>query len=282
MDLDPLDLTTVSAALAARGVSPAGRLSVVARTGSTSTDLRALAVGPEAWPDGSVLVTDNQVDGRGRAGRSWVTPPGSALTFSVLLRPGVPVERLGWVPLIGGLAVVQALSGLGLAPVLKWPNDVLLPAVTAVPGWGAYRKVAGLLGDLVVEGEPAVVLGIGVNVHQAADELPVPSATSVRLAGLRLGRAELLAAVLDRLFVLMDQWRADGGVATGAIAESCAAACMTIGRTVRVAAPGGEVVEGLAVGLAEDGALLVDSAGRRRAVLAGDVTLRDADGSPAV
>lgn len=282
MDSDTLDLTSVSAALAARGVRPTGRLLVVERTGSTSTDLRALAVGEDPWPDGSVLVTDDQVAGRGRAGRTWVTPAGTALTFSVLLRPGVPVERLGWAPLIGGLAVVQALSGLGLAPVIKWPNDVLLPAATAVPGWGTFRKVAGLLGDLVVEGEPAVVLGIGVNVHQAADELPVPSATSLTLAGRPVPRAELLAAVLDRLFALTDQWRADDGTATGGIAQSCAAACMTIGRQVEVRRPGGEVVSGVAIGLAEDGALLVDSGGRIRAVHAGDVTLREVGDGPAV
>lgn len=277
MHTDPLDLAACSAALAARGVALAGRLHVVASTGSTSTDLRALAVREAAWPDGSVLVTDDQVGGRGRAGRTWTTPPGRALTFSVLLRPGVPVERLGWVPLLGGLAVVQALAGLGLAPVLKWPNDVLLPAPTVVPGWGAFRKVAGLLGDLVVEGETAVVLGIGINVHQAADELPVPSATSLVLAGRPVARAELLASVLERLLDLTDRWRADEGTATGPVAQACAAACVTIGRRVQVRGPGGDVVDGVATGLAEDGALLVESGGRTRAVHAGDVTLRPAE-----
>jgi len=277
MDTDILDLATCSAALAKRGVAPGGRLCVVASTGSTSTDLRALAVGPDPWPDGSVLVTDDQVGGRGRAGRTWTTPPGRALTFSVLLRPGVPVDRLGWAPLLGGLAVVQALSGLGLAPVLKWPNDVLLPAATPVPGWGAFRKVAGLLGDLVVEGEPAVVLGIGINVHQSLEELPVASATSLALAGRPVARAVLLAAVLERLLDVTQRWRAGGGATAGALAQACAAACVTIGRPVQVRGPAGDLVDGFAVGLAEDGALLVESGGRTRAVHAGDVTLRAAE-----
>ncbi len=274
MDTDILDLAACSAARAAQGLVPRGRLRVVDRTGSTSSDLRALAVGEDPWPDGSVLVTDHQLGGRGRAGRTWTTSRGRALTFSVLLRPGVPVERLGWAPLLGGLAVVQALSGLGHAATLKWPNDVLLPAGTELAGWGRFRKVAGVLGDLVVEGEPAVVLGIGINVHQSADELPVPSATSLALSGRAVPRAELLAAVLERLFSLTDRWRAADGVTAGPLAEACAAACTTIGRPVQVHGPGGEVVLGVAVGLAEDGALLVEAEGRTRSVHAGDVTLR--------
>lgn len=267
----------VAAALAAGGLG--GRLSsvrVVERTGSTSTDLVAAA--RDGAPDRSVLVADHQAAGRGRAGRAWETPPGVALTVSVLLRPGVPPHTLGWLPLIGGLAVVRALAGVGVEAVLKWPNDVLLPDVgeTDVPGWGRDRKVAGVLGDVVpaAPGEPiAAVLGIGVNVAQARGAMPVPSATSLAAQGCVVERADLLARLLAALADLDDAWRAaDGDAVAADIAAECAAVCATLGSPVRVLWPGGEVLEGRALSLGEDGALRVaDASGRVHAVLAGDV-----------
>lgn len=267
----------VAAALAAGGLG--GRLAgvqVVARAGSTSTDL--LAAAREGAPDRTVLVADHQVSGRGRAGRTWETPAGSALTFSVLLRPPVPAHALGWLPLIGGLAVVRALAGVGVEAVLKWPNDVLLPDAGPddVLGWGRDRKVAGVLGDLLpgAQGEPAAaVVGIGVNVGQALAVLPVPSATSLAAQGVVVDRADLLARVLGALVDLDDAWRAAQGDAVAAdLAAECAAVCSTLGAPVRVLRPGGEVLEGVAASLGEDGALrVVDAAGTVHAVLAGDV-----------
>ncbi len=267
----------VAAALAAgRLGGRLGGVRVVERTGSTSTDLVAAA--RAGAPDRSVLVADHQDAGRGRAGRTWQTPPGQALTMSVLLRPEVPPHALGWVSLIGGLAVVRALAGLGVEAVLKWPNDVLLPGVGAqdLPGWGHDRKVAGVLGDVLPfgPGEPlAAVLGIGVNVGQPPGALPVPTATSLAAEGVEVERADLLARVLSALADLDDAWRASGGDAVEAeIAAECAAVCATLGSPVRVLWPGGEVLEGLAVSLGDDGALRVaDGSGRVHLVLAGDV-----------
>lgn len=267
----------VAAALAAGRLG--GRLAgvrVVERTGSTSTDLVAAA--REGAPDRSVLVADHQAAGRGRAGRAWETPPGQALTVSVLLRPGVPSHALGWLPLIGGMAVVRALAGLGVESVLKWPNDVLLPGVglADVPGWGRDRKIAGVLGDVVpgtAVPAAAAVLGIGVNVGQPRDALPVPWATSLAAEGVEVERADLLTRVLAALADLDDAWRAaDGDAVEADIAAECAAVCATLGQPVRVLWPGGEVLEGTAVSLGDDGALRVaDAVGRVHAVLAGDV-----------
>jgi BirA family biotin operon repressor/biotin-[acetyl-CoA-carboxylase] ligase len=273
-----------------------GRVEVVAGTGSTSTDLvRAVAADPGAWPDRSVLVTDHQQAGRGRAGRTWTTPQGAALTFSVLLRPGVRLERFGWVPLLAGVAVVRALADLGVTASVKWPNDVLVsaPDGTALAGWGVQRKVAGVLSELVTTPTgPGVVVGIGVNVSQTADELPVPSATSLRLVGegqagrtagdeLAAGdvdRTSLLASLMSHLVHLDDAWRAGDA----AVTALCVAACGTIGAAVQVELPGGGHVEGVASGLSAEGALeLVDVEGRTVTVLAGDVHhLRPAPGAP--
>ena len=297
----PLETSAVEEALAR--IPGLGRAVVVARTASTSTDLvKEATADPAAWPDRSVLVADHQAAGRGRAGRTWTTPPRAALTVSVLLRPAVPVGRFGWVPLLAGLAVVQALRDVaGVTAVLKWPNDVLVEMREAgdLPGWGRYRKVAGVLGELVTSPGAAVVVGIGVNVSQRAAELPVPSATSLALVAAAGGehtvqdgtvpdgrvsdgtvpdgtvpdRTALLAAIVGRLVTLDGRWRAAGGdaVASG-LAQECSLACATIGSVVQVELPGGGVLEGTAQSLSPDGALeVLDSAGRIRTVLAGDV-----------
>jgi BirA family biotin operon repressor/biotin-[acetyl-CoA-carboxylase] ligase len=263
----PLTADAVAAALAAQGL--AGRLGpvrVVERTGSTSTDLVAAA--REGAPDRAVLVADHQDAGRGRAGRGWQTPAGTALTVSVLLRPQVDVHAFGWLALMGGLAVVRALAGLGCEAVIKWPNDVLLPGVGAedLDGWRRDRKVAGVLGDVVTgpDPAPAAVLGIGVNVAQGAADLPVPHATSLAAQGLAVAREDLLARLLVALCDLDDAWRAaDGDAVAAGIAAQCAAVCATLGAPVRVLR---------AVVTERDGALrVVDDSGGAHVVLAGDV-----------
>lgn len=288
---DRLDAADLAARLAAL---PLGRVEVVDRVASTSTELaRAAAEDPAAWPDRSVLVADHQEAGRGRAGRTWSTPRGVALTVSVLLRPApgeVPVEALGWVPLIGGLAAARAVRDLGAPAVLKWPNDVLLPAAPGepdVPGWGPFRKVVGVLADVVpgggvapatgvvtgAGGAPgvAVVLGIGVNVAQSADQLPVPSATSLALAGVSVTRADVLVGLLARWVEADAAWRAAGGVGP---VEDWSRLAVTLGRAVRVALPGGGELTGTAVALEPDGALRVAHDGGTSVVRAGDVSLR--------
>ncbi|MCL3862432.1 biotin--[acetyl-CoA-carboxylase] ligase [Actinotalea sp. K2] len=289
-DPDPSSRPPLDPALAVRGVRAAlqavtghdldSRVEVVGRTASTSSDLvRAVSADPAGWPHLSVLVADHQAAGRGRAGRSWDTPAGVALTVSVLLRPReVPVERFGWVPLLAGLAVVRAVEQTtGLRPGLKWPNDVLAESVDGVvlPGWGTRRKLAGVLGDLVVTDDgPAVVVGIGVNVSQSADELPVPSATSLAQVAPRVPTREaLLGSLVGHLARVVVPWQeARGDAVAAGLAERCAAICTTLGEPVRVELPGGDVLDGTASGIAADGALEVtEASGRVRTVHAGDV-----------
>ena len=133
-------------------------------------------VARRAWS----MLAEHQTAGRGRLDRSWVTPPRSALTFSVLLRPTVPAAAWPWLPLLTGHAVSTALRTAGFDASVKWPNDVLLPVD------GEDRKVAGILVERVeTPTGPAAVVGIGINVGMTADELPVPEATSLALAGER-------------------------------------------------------------------------------------------------
>ncbi|GIG28664.1 biotin--[acetyl-CoA-carboxylase] ligase [Cellulomonas marina] len=263
-----------------RLLAPAGplaRLEVVPRAGSTNAELvAAVRRDPAAWPAPAVLVADHQEAGRGRAGRTWTTPPRAALTASVLLRPGVPAVRRGWAPLLVGLAAVRALRGAaGVPAALKWPNDLLLPAAAGdardLDGWGRWRKVGGVLTEAV---DDAVVAGVGVNVDQVADELPVPWATSLAVAGApHADREGLLVALVTALGEVGERWRdADGDAAAAGLAAEVADTCATLGQDVRVDAPGGMVVEGRAESLGDDGSLLVRvTGGELHPVLAGDV-----------
>ncbi|WP_221934867.1 biotin--[acetyl-CoA-carboxylase] ligase [Georgenia yuyongxinii] len=279
---------------------PFTRVVRVVRTGSTNTDLReAVTADPGAWPHLSVLVAQTQDAGRGRAGRGWDTAPGTALTASVLLRPRVPPGRLPWLTLLAGLAVQRATAELtGVRTGLKWPNDVLVLDVgEEVDGWGTDRKVAGILAEALPAAGPhaagphaatshagaghagslAVVLGTGVNVAQTRDQLPVPWATSLRLAAdarvTTPGAEELLSGVGRHLADLLTRWEAAAGDARAAgLAEDVARVCVTLGRSVRAELPGGIEVTGTATALDNDGHLLLRTPeGAERTVRAGDV-----------
>lgn len=268
----PLRPDALAAALTG-GDDPAWRaVEVVPRTGSTNTDLADRARDGE--PAGLVLVTDDQVAGRGRLAREWTVPPRSSIAVSVLLAPTAPAARWGWLPLLAGVAVVRTLTRVaGLPAVLKWPNDVLVP----VPGGPleAY-KVCGILAEAVQApgGGQAVVLGAGINVSQSAEELPVPQATSLRLAGAATtDRDPLLRAYLRELAIAYRRWdAADGDPRASGLGAAYREACSTIGRRVEVCLPAGPAFTGAAEGVDDDGRLLVrDDTGADRAFVAGDV-----------
>lgn len=262
---------------------PLGRLEVVERAESTNTELAAaLTREPDAWRGVGMVVADHQAGGRGRAGRSWQTPPRAALTLSISVWPTAQDQRsIGWLPLLTGLGAVRALRATaGVDAGLKWPNDLLVLGAAAtegdaLEGWGTDRKVGGVLSELVpTAAGPAAVLGIGINVSQTADELPVPSATSLALAGAKdLDREVLVVALVTALAELKARWSTAGGdaVASG-LADEVQAVCRTLGRRVCVALPGGGELVGTARRLDGAGALVVrDDAGTERTVLAGDV-----------
>ena len=193
---------------------------MVAETTSTNADLLADA----GAPDRTALVAELQTAGRGRLDRGWTSPSARGLTFSVLLRPGVPMMLWGWLPLLAGVALHEAVSAVTAIPAeLKWPNDLM-----ARPEVGG-GKLAGILAQSTGD---AVVIGIGINVSTGADELPVETATSFALCGAtELDRTTLLIAILGRLDARVAQW-----VDVGGDAEACGLAavyrdlCATLGQ----------------------------------------------------
>jgi BirA family biotin operon repressor/biotin-[acetyl-CoA-carboxylase] ligase len=234
------------------------RVSVVDETVSTNADVAAAARAGE--PEGFVLVAEQQTSGRGRLDRQWDSPPRAGLTFSALLRPSLDPAQLGLLPLIAGLATVEALISVGrVEATLKWPNDVL------VDGF----KVGGLLVELAGGG---AVVGIGLNVSTREDELPVPTATSLLLCGGVTDREPLLKEVLRSLARRYSAWSPTGD--PGSVLPAYRERCETIGREVELELPGGDKVRGTAIDVDDSGRLVVDEAesGQQRAFLVGDVT----------
>ncbi|CUR57087.1 BirA, biotin-(Acetyl-CoA-carboxylase) ligase [metagenome] len=231
---------------------------VLEETGSTNAVLaeRARQGGAQ-----QVLVTEHQTAGRGRLDRTWVTPDRAALTFSVLLRPEVDASRWPWLPLLVGEAVRAALAVHEVELSVKWPNDVLIGEL----------KVAGILLERVDGSSgPAAVVGVGINVSTAREELPVDTATSL---GIELSsapdRTGVLLAVLAELHRSYAEWSADGS--DEFLRAAYVRHCSTIGRQVRVDLPGGSAVHGTARDVDARGRLVVESPAGTTVVGAGDV-----------
>lgn len=248
------------------------RLEILDHAASTNDELVARSA---ERSDFSVLVTNDQRAGRGRLGREWTAPRGTALATSILLRPSLPageplgLEHFSWLPLLAGVAMARAVTtvipdGAGTVGV-KWPNDVQIGGL----------KVAGVLGELLPLGD-GVVLGVGLNIGMTREQLPVPTATSLLLAGAH--EDGLVDAVLHRYLLTLKQLYTDF-VRLGADAEASGAfeqfvdVCVTLGQQVRVHLPGGDSLVGIATGIDKQGRLIVrtSSDGNSLAVAAGDV-----------
>jgi BirA family biotin operon repressor/biotin-[acetyl-CoA-carboxylase] ligase len=228
---------------------------------SPSTNAEASAAARESVPEGLIVVAESQTAGRGRRDRAWTTPPRAGLTFSVLLRPTFPAAGWSWLPLLAGLAVATRLRTLSEVDVgLKWPNDVLV----------GERKLGGILTEVVGTG---VVVGIGLNISLRPDELPVPAATSLAIEGSAMvDRDPVLRAVLREIERRYDDLtRAAGDAQACGLAADYRELCATLGRHVRVELPGPRVIDGRAVDIDAAGRLVLDVAGGRETVSAGDV-----------
>lgn len=248
-------------------------------TGSTNTDLMQA----DKVADGTVLLANEQLAGKGRLGRHWVSPAGSQLIFSVLILPD-SLDHLGTLPLAAGLAVTDSVEGA----VLKWPNDVHIDG----------KKLCGILAEAGPVGEAfksapktevskaevakaevskaevnkaeinktevapktqaanppsaRVVVGMGINVTLTREELPIEAATSLALEGLDTDRTELAITVLKNLHRRINQWEQQDPQ----LMADYRKVCSSIGQEVRLEAPTGDVT-GTVEGVADDGRINV-------------------------
>lgn len=230
-----------------------------------STNTRAVALARAGAPEGLVVVAEEQTAGRGRIGRRWHAPPGSALLVSLLFRPPLQPTQAQRVTMVCSLAAVRAVMEVcGLPAHIKWPNDIVL----------ADAKLGGLLTELGVGAGALeyVVVGIGLNVNLDVAQLPdlIAPATSLSAElGRPVSRRDLLISFLRHTDDLYGRLR--GGWSPR---EAWRDALATLGREVTAGTPE-ETIRGVAEDVDDDGALLVRTAdGALRRVLAGDVTLR--------
>ncbi|KRC60491.1 hypothetical protein ASE14_05600 [Agromyces sp. Root81] len=286
--------------------------------GSTNDELREAASGSDAaeWGHGAALVTDNQTRGRGRLGRVWLAPTGKTLAISVLLRPGLaggpafPPDAYGWIPLIAGAAMTEAVqravephlqataaavagSEPGDGPPAAAPRrrrrgprpeeterpdesggvDVELkwPNDVLVSGY----KICGILSELLPD-SGAVIVGAGLNLTLDEHDLPTLTSTSLLLVtGEQPDADAVLADYLGTFLELFDAFARSGGDAEASgIAARVTALCGTIGGDVRVELPGDRELLGRAERLDGDGRLVVIDRenGEPWSVAAGDVT----------
>lgn len=242
------------------------RLDVVESTGSTNADLLARhSAGQDITA--TVLVAEHQSAGRGRHGRSWATPARSQIAFSLGVDvTGLPSAAWGWLPLLTGVAVVDAVGATtGIEAGLKWPNDVLV----------ADSKLAGILAE-VASPDPVIVVGLGLNVTLTAPEIgeaaPGARATSLLMLGsTMLDRSALLGSILAELTARIDRWRISDGPDRRLI-EDYRARSLTLGTQVRALLPGDREILGTATDLDELGRLHIDTGSQTVAVSAGDIS----------
>jgi BirA family biotin operon repressor/biotin-[acetyl-CoA-carboxylase] ligase len=221
---------------------------------SSTQDLaRSAAIG--GADQGWTVITDLQLEGRGRRGRPWIAPRGTALLFSTILQP--PVDVLALLPLLAALSVAGGIEvATGVVPELKWPNDVLFHG----------HKLAGIL--LEHPGGAAVVLGVGVNVNQVAADLPEGATSLLAEVGHSLDREALLAAILNDLANAYDRADREG---VDWIVPGWRSRSSMLRKPVAFQRDGA-TIRGIAEDLGADGALLVRlEDGTRVSVIAGEV-----------
>jgi len=217
--------------------------------------------------EGVVIFAEAQTKGRGRQGRTWVSPAGKGLWFSILLRPRASLQAATQLTVAAATALLRAVEAqTGVAASIKWPNDLL----------AGGRKLAGILTEISAEagGSQGAVVGIGLNVNITAPEFPAElreRVTSLKIeTGRDINRGDLAVAILgelDRDYGKIQEGRFEE------IAEEWRERCGTIGREVRIRA-GGRIIAGRAESLDSEGALLVRTRhGLLERVLSGDVEL---------
>jgi len=251
---------------------PYAALDVVTSTGSTNADL--LSAADDGAADRTVLLAEEQTAGRGRRSRQWVSPAGTGVYLSVLVRPAnVPPARLGTLGMVAGLALMHAaVQTAGVDAVLKWPNDLLI---------GDDRtKAAGVLSEVASDsgGGQAVVVGIGLNVTPLPDGIEpgaggLPAGSFADVGAKTTDRTAIAASFL-RAFVEMEAaWRLnDGDVERSGVLTGYREACGTIGQRVRAELPDGSSITGVAVDIDAGGQLMIKlDDGTTKSISAADV-----------
>ena len=234
-----------------------------------STNTRAKELAAQGAPHGTVLIADHQTGGRGRLGRSFLSPAGTGIYLSVILRPGCPPMELMHLTCAAAVAMCDAVErAVGFRPGIKWTNDLVYQG----------RKLAGILTELSIAPGGLVdyaVVGVGINCCQRPEDFPEElraMAGSLAMAtGKPIDRAQVAAAMIDAL-CRMDQQLLTGN---DALLDRYRASCVTLGKDVSLLKADGSVRYGRALDIDGDGALVVRfSDGSLETVNSGEISVR--------
>ena len=258
--IDPTHLKTCLGTMA-------GRFDVDALAECDSTSSELLRRAERGAPAGSVIVADQQMAGRGRRGRQWLSAPAASLTFSLLWRFEGSAAHLSGLSLAIGVGLARALERLGAQGIcLKWPNDVLLRK------GDDYAKLAGILIELSSDrrGTQAII-GIGLILHAPTDDLPQPAAGLSQAMNQLPDRHDILAALLAALAETLDTFAVDG---FSSLKTDWQTHHAWQGESVELLENGEQQLSGLCLGVDDDGALLVETTAGIQHVFSGDLSLR--------
>lgn len=236
-----------------------------------STNIRAKTLIDGGAREGTLVIADEQTSGHGRFGRKWVSESGKNLTFSLILQPKLPADKLGVVSLYASLAIAKAIENFVPAkPECKWPNDVLIDG----------KKVCGILSKAITVGSilKGVVVGIGINVNQQKfpEEIGATATSLSIIAGKTFDRYEILATILKTMESIY--YEMQNGI-LGNILKEWMRYSTIVGKEIRIDRHG-SVISGTATGLADDGGLIVRSNGKELKMLAGEVTIIQKENRP--
>lgn len=234
----------------------------------TSTQDKARDLAMKGAAEGTTVIAETQLSGRGRLGRQWLSPRGTGVYLSIVLRPNLKASDALQIPLVAGVAASQAIEKVtSLRPSIKWPNDILLGG----------KKVAGILAEMSAEIDRLhyIVIGIGINVNSLGSQLPEEIqmiATSLSEAkGQRISRIKVVQQFLEDLELLYEEFKIHGFQSIRALwkAYDC-----TVGSSVTVSM-GEEETQGEILDIDDDGALILRKCdGTEERIIAGDVSLR--------
>ncbi|MDF2606418.1 MAG: birA [Bacillales bacterium] len=231
----------------------------------TSTQKIATEMAMSGAAEGTVIVAEEQTEGRGRLQRKWHTPSGNSVAMSIIIRPRILLSSTPHFTLLVAVSIVKAIKDIStLNPKIKWPNDILING----------KKSVGILTELNAEADQInfLIVGIGINVNQLIDDLPKEIqniATSLAIeAGKKFRRAELIRSILTNLEYFYEKYIREGFTSIKDIweKESC-----TIGENI-IAKTSLETIEGKAIGITNDGILLLeDKEGKIHNIISGDI-----------
>lgn len=231
-------------------------------TWTKSTNEDAWELIEEGASEGTLVITDKQTAGKGRAGRSWISVPGKSLTTSLILKPEIDSRLAGWFPLLTGIAIVDAFKELGLNTKLKWPNDILVNR----------KKLGGILCESKIQGSILewVVIGIGLNINEQENELMANlNATSLFIeSSSSIQRELVLAKILNNLELHYNTLKENRGPKT--LLKFWTERCNHVNKTVKFEADN-DIQEGIFVGINNDGAAIINCNGNETIYNSGDI-----------